>query len=415
MLRRFEAWLRKVFDLFGLAAAQAEGRQHPRHAWGKVFAALLLGSAAQLRSLMEIEAACRRGWLRRRVGAISDNTLVYAMDHQDPAQIFALGCAVARRLKRNGLLGSRWARGYVVAAVDGLEICHSYRRCCPACLERRVERKVGGRIETAVEYYHRLVMVVVVSGRLPVPLGLRFQRPGESEVACALALLEDLIAGLGRRYFDLLVADALYLQAPFIRRLDELGLRWVISLKNNQPDLAATAERLMAGPPQASEPLPDGRLDYWYLPELYWPAADRTVAVLKSIRHCARRHTVIRDKKLSAARQRQTAEEVTTHYYATNLELGLIPPLFVYQLGRSRWRIETEVFQTLTVDCHLKHAAAHRPTALPIWTIIRVLAYTLSLLFYHRQVLSHAGSGLPATFREFAQLLRQLAPSLDSS
>jgi hypothetical protein len=413
--RRFDAWLRKVFDLFGLVACQAEGRQPPRYPWVEVFTALLLGVAAQTRSLVAIEAACRRGWPRRRVGPISDNTLVYAMDHQDWAQMFALGCTLARRIKRNGLLRSSWARGYVVAAVDGLEICHSYQRCCSACLERRVERKVGGQIQTAVEYYHRLVMVVVVSGRWPVPLGLRFQQPGESEVACALALLEDLLARLGRRYFDLLGADALYLQAPFIRRLEQLGLRWVMSLKNNQPDLAATAERLMTGPPQGSRRLPEGQLDYWYLPELYWPAADRTVSLLKTLRRCPRRRSLIRDKKLSAARQRQTVEEVTTNYYASNLGLGLIPPLFLYQLGRSRWRIDTEVFQTLTVDCHLKHAAAHRPTALPVWTMIRVLAYTLSLIFYHRQILTHSGHGTPASFREFAQRLCQLAPAWDAS
>lgn len=415
MLRRFEAWLRKVFDLFGLVAAQPEGRQHPRHPWVEVFTALLLGAAGQMGSLLQIEAACRRGWLQRRVGPISDNTLVYAMAHQDPAQMFALSCAVARRIKRNRLLGSRWARGWVVAAVDGFEICHSYSRCCTACLERRLERKVAGQTQTLIEYYHRLVMVVVVSGPLPVPLGLRFQQPGETEVACALALLEDLIAQLGRRYFDILVADALYLQSPFIRRLEQLGLRWVISLKNNQPDLAASAERLLVGPPQGSERLAEGQLDYWYLRELYWPAADRSVSVLKTVRRRLQRDTASGGKKLRPRRQRHQIEEVTTNYYASNLELGLVPPLFLYQLGRSRWRIDTEVFQTLAVDCHIKHAAAHQPTALPIWTMIRVLAYTLSLLFYHRQVLSHGGRNRPQTFREFAWALRQLAPALDSS
>ena len=46
--------------------------------------------------------------------------------------------------------------------------------------------------------------------------------------------------------------------------------------------------------------------------------------------------------------------------YATNFELGSISPLFIHQLSRSRWRIDTEVFQTLTTDCHLKHPAVHQ-------------------------------------------------------
>src|ERR1019366_1871468 len=55
-----------------------------------------------------------------------------------------------------------------------------------------------------------------------------------------------------------------------------------------------------------------------------------------------------------------------------------IPPTspFIHQLGRSRWRIDTELFQTLTTDCHLKHPAVHQSNALVLLTMIRLLAYT---------------------------------------
>ncbi len=258
-------------------------------------------------------------------------------------------------------------------------------------------------------------MVVVVSGRFPVPLRVRFQQPGENEVACALALLEQLIARLGRRYFDILVADALYLQAPFTQRFRQLGWRWVIILKKYQPESAATAERLMAGPPQGKPAHAKVELDHWYLPELYWPAADRAVPLLKSVRCCLRRQAVIRDKKFSPRQQRQTVKEIRTNYFAGNLELGSIPPLFLYELGRSRWRIDVEVFQTLTVDYHLKHATAHRPTAFPVRIMVRVPAYTLTLVFHHREVLSHPGPRTPTTLRQLARALRSPAPALDSS
>jgi hypothetical protein len=55
-------------------------------------------------------------------------------------------------LKRNGVLRSDWSRGRVVAAVDGIEICSSYCRCCPACLERTVERKVDGELQKCTQY-----------------------------------------------------------------------------------------------------------------------------------------------------------------------------------------------------------------------------------------------------------------------
>ena len=62
----------------------------------------------------------------------------------------------------------------------------------------------------------------------------------------------------------------------------------------------------------------------------------------------------------------------------------------------------SEVFQTITTDCHLKHPAVHQTTALVVLTMIRFLAYTLSLVFYQRQVRSHA-RGKCETFHAFAK------------
>src|SRR5437660_12331540 len=77
-------------------------------------------------------------------------------------------------------------------------------RCCDACMEREVQHKVNGEMRTEIQYYHRIVVVAVVSTPFPIPLGLRFQKDGEGEVACALALLQDLDHHLGRRFLDVL-------------------------------------------------------------------------------------------------------------------------------------------------------------------------------------------------------------------
>ncbi|PYU64809.1 MAG: hypothetical protein DMG49_25680 [Acidobacteria bacterium] len=60
-------------------------------------------------------------------------------------------------------------------------------------------------------------------------------------------------------------------------------------------------------------------------------------------------------------------------------------------LGRSRWVIDTEVFQTITTDGHLKKPSVHqgRGQALIVLTMIRVLAFALSMVFFHPQVRSH--------------------------
>jgi hypothetical protein len=249
-------------------------------------------------------------------------------------------------------------------------------------------------------------------------------------VACSLALLKDLSEKLGRRFIDILVADALYLQAPFVAELASLGLDWVINLKDNQPDLLAEAEQLTAGAPQHHETTPQPDLQLWHLPEVDWPVADRVVRVVKTVRvqnvKCAQveerpvevpqseepkaegpkgKNSKGDKPKRSRVKTKQPAPIVSTNFYASNVDLGAIPPYFIHQLGRSRWTIDAQAFQTITTDCHLKQPSAHQDCALIVLTMIRVLAYTLTMVFYYRQVRSHC-RGVPPGFCDMA---RQLA------
>jgi hypothetical protein len=399
---RFEAYLDKVFGFSALVTALPEGRESPRHSWKKVFDAVLLGAAMQIPSLLQIEAECRDGALAKRIGPISDDTIGYALERQSPEPVFALSCEIARRLKRNGVLRSDWSRGLVVAAVDGIEICSSFARCCDACMEREIQRKVNGEMRTDIQYYHRIVVVALVSTPFPIPLGLRFQKNGEGEVSCALALLKDLDNQLGRRFLDVLVGDALYLQAPFVKEVERLGLVWAFTLKQNQPELLREAERFTQDSPIGVHAEPGREIRYWHLPEIDWPVADRLVRVVKTVRSENQRRVTVGQKDNQRIKNKTMVTQESTNFYATNFELGSVSPLFIHQFSRSRWRIDTEVFQTITTDCHLKHPAVHQTTALVVLTMIRFLAYTLSLIFYQRQVRSHA-RGKCETFHEFAK------------
>ena len=413
---RFEAYLDKVFGFSDLVSSLPEGREFPQHAWKKVFDAVFLGAAMQIPSLLQIEAECCGGALAKRIGPISDDTIGYALERQSPEPVFALSCEIARRLKRNGVLRSDWSRGLVVAAVDGIEICSSFVRCCDACMEREIEHKVNGELRIDIQYYHRIVVVAVVSTPFPIPLGLRFQKNGEGEVGCALALLQDLDHQLGRRFLDVLVGDALYMQAPFVKEVERLGLVWAFTLKENQPDLLHEAERFTQQLPTGVHTEPGREIRYWHLPEIDWPVADRLVRVVKTVRIEHLRRVTVSKKDGHRIKSKTAVTQQSTNFYATNFELGSVSPLFIHQFSRSRWRIDTEVFQTITTDCHLKHPAVHQTTALVVLTMIRFLAYTLSLVFYHRQVRSHA-RGKCGTFHECAKRIAYwfVAPAANTS
>jgi hypothetical protein len=259
-------------------------------------------------------------------------------------------------------------------------------------MERKVKHMVDGELREELQYYHRICAVTIVSSAFPIPLGIRFQKNGETEVSCTLSLLQDLLDRVGRRFLDVLVADALYLQAPFVGQVEDLGLHWVINLKENQPELLAEAQRLTAGPAPHRPSQDQDELQLWHAPEVYWPVANCSVRVVKTVR--TQRKNRVRAGLSDAGQrcpQKEMVVEQSTNFYASNLELGTIPPVFVHQLGRSRWVIDTEVFQTITTDGHLKKPSVHqgRGQALIVLTMIRVLAFTLTMVFFHRQVRSH--------------------------
>src|SRR5260370_554506 len=64
--------------------------------------------------------------------------------------------------------------GWWWAAIDGIETWSTCARWCAAWMEREVQHKVNGEMQTDIQYYHRIVVVVLVSTEFPIPLGVRF-------------------------------------------------------------------------------------------------------------------------------------------------------------------------------------------------------------------------------------------------
>jgi hypothetical protein len=248
-------------------------------------------------------------------------------------------------------------------------------------MEREIEHKVNGEMRTDVQYHHRIVVVAVVSTPFPIPLGLRFQKNGEGEVACALALLQDLDKQLGRRFLDVLVGDALYMQAPFVKEVERLDLAWAFTLKENQPICCAR------------------------------PNALRNNRLRAFIRSRAGRFDMGTCRRLIAPSPPAGCE--SSKRFASNIcAASVSAKKTVHQFSRSRWRIDTEVFQTIATSTTPRSIKPR-----PWWADhVRFLAYTLSLVFYHRQVRSHA-RGKCKTFHECAKSIAYwfVAPAANTS
>ena len=164
-------------------------------------------------------------------------------------------------------------------------------------------------------------------------MGVRFPKNGEGEVACALAPLQDLVGQLGRRFLDVLLGDALYLQAPLVKEHEvaRLGLVWAFTLKENQPELLHEAERCTQASPPEVQDEPGREIQYWDLPDLDWPVADRRVQVVKTVRLEQQRRVTVREKEGHRSKGKTAVAQSSTNFYATNFELGSISPLFIHR------------------------------------------------------------------------------------
>ncbi len=117
----------------------------------------------------------------------------------------------------------------------------SRKRCCPECLTRTI--KVHDQEVT--EYYHPGVICHLVGHELALPLDLELLRPGEGEETAAKRLLERVFADYPR-FFDVVVGDALYLDAPFINFCLAHHKHAIVVVKGDQRLLLQDAQGLFA-------------------------------------------------------------------------------------------------------------------------------------------------------------------------
>jgi hypothetical protein len=291
-----------------------------------------------------------------------------------------------------------------VGAVDGIEICSSFARCCDACMEREIaaqgERRNENR-DSVLSPHRRRGLGQHLS---PSPWGFAFRRMAKAR-SPAPWLCCKIWSGSWAAASWMCWWGTLCICKRLSSRSGTPGSgSGPFTLKENQPELLREAERCTQDSPTAFRRSRAGRFNTGTCRTSIGPSpiagcgsskqfASKTSAASRS----AKKTLLAPKARRKGCNRAPTSTPPISNWVS-------ISPLFIHQFSRSRWRIDTEVFQTITTDCHLKHPAVHQTTALVVLTMIRFLAYTLSLVFYHRQVRSHARRKCE-TFHEFAKRL----------
>lgn len=320
---------------------------------------------ARLGSLNALEEDKRNPFWRRWLGAClpSADTIGRVFARLDQTDLRSILHAVYDRLKRNKALDG------TVLILDGHETTASYLRCCRGCLERTMA-------DSRIQYYHRSVLAMLVGGRIPFLLDLEPQQKGEDEVACALRLLRRILHDYPRA-FDLVVADGLYLRAPFVRFILKRGKDAVIVLKDERRDLLQDAQGIFRAESATVETKGLILRRIWDVEGLTsWTTLDVPIRVVRSLET----RTVLRQRT-------GTPETITSDWiWATTLSKERASARTVVQAGHDRWLIENQGFREMTMFWHADHVYRHDPDAIMAFLLTLLLALNLFRAFVHLNI-----------------------------
>lgn len=360
-------------------ARPGDGRSRPQIPARDLAWALLAGVILRECSFRAIEALVRSPARRALpVGrGFGDDALGYFCERLAPERTRATLAEILRRAKRN----KAFAGQRIGLAVDGTAAGRGQRARCALC---RPVHGAGGRHG----YQHRLVLLSVVGAGLVLPVDVEPYGPGDSEGAAGRRILQRAVGHLGRRFADYVVADSEYATAPFLHAAGEAGLRVVVRLKANLPELWEEARtRFLGAPPTWSGEIAGERVDLW-------DAAD--FDPWETLRWTSVR--VLRYRQVK--RDGHTVEA----YWLTDFPVGEVGSVALYRMAKSRWEIENQGFNDGKTRYGLEHIAHHQANSVLLGWLLTVLALTMERLYRLRYL--RRGPHAPQPAIALVRLLR---------
>ena len=213
---------------------------------------------------------------------------------------------------------------------------------------------------------------------LAVPVDVELLAPGEGEVPAAMRLLERVFEN-DARFFDVIVVDGLYFQAPFVNFCLAHRKDVVAVLKGEHRLLRQDAEGLFATMPPGVWQTPGQTIHFWDTEG--FTSAEGIAVPLR----------VLHSQETRPRRQRRGGRwiEVTDRqdwWWATTLPADRVPTRTLWEIAHGRWEIENELFNTLVTHWSLNHCYKHDPPAIVNFILTLFIVFVLLQCFYHRNL-----------------------------
>lgn len=389
-LHQFEKYVWKVFGLPELLARLHDTRRDPKISTFTVVNSLVHAALLRIPSLNALEGDLKRSDFQRLIGqdptpeqkVFSADTAANVLDQLEADGVrHALEdiIAIAERNKafREGSYGGRRC-----VAIDGWEPFSSYDRHCPHCLIRKLKRG-----EAVVEqFYHRYVVALLLGPELDVVLAIEpvlneearrdldpAHQGHEGELTAAHRLLDHLHQTYSS-FVEVIVADALYANGPWMSKLDNYGYGGLIVLKkeNQEPLKEALALWQRHKPNEIyDDPQSKEHVQFWDVDDLELLATyPGKIRVIRAV--------------VTHSDQPDTAP--ITWCFALTGRARKLSRRTALKATRARWHIENTAFNCWVQYWNLQHVYHHQSNALLVLLLLWILAFNLLQLFIYRRL-----------------------------
>jgi Transposase DDE domain len=385
VMARFCAYVEKVFQLGERFPTLTDSRLRPRIPTAAAFASAFTLFATRRGSLNGLEPDLRiparlRGLVGAKIPSVDSLGRIYTLMDSPPLR--QLLADLAHQLKRNKALKS--CEDWSVAAVDGHEFFSSRKRCCPHCQSRTLT--VEGQPVT--EYYHQGVVCHLIGQELALVLDVELLRPGEGEETAAQRLLERVFTNYPR-FFDVVVGDALYFDAPFLNFCLDHHKQVIVTAKGENRLLVQDAAGLFAQQPPGRWVDDHGKRTVQFWDEEGFTSCE---GVKRPLRFWRTVETVRKRQRIAG--QWQEKDETTIWSWATTLTKAQLSTRGLWRCGHARWDIENDCFNTLATHWGLNHCFKHAPAAIVNFLLTSFIAYALVQTFWLRNLKPALRGGL---------------------
>ena len=267
----------------------------------------------------------------------------------------------------NKVLRENAINGLRVAAIDGVELFSSKVKCCEGCLTREVKGED--------EYFHKAVVCMTVGSDPHIVLGMEMLAPkndGSGKDEGEMTGVKRLLKRINREHYhfaDVIVADALYMNAPFINLVKEIGMDVVVRAKDQRLNIVQDALGLFKNrPPDCEFKDTKKHVFAWDEDSFHMEGCKENIRFLKFEEHWE----TPKGKKMNREA-----------WCITTLNKG-ISAHTVWLIMRKRWDIENNGFRMLKTFFHADHNYVHGEGANEKILLFILTAFNLVELFLFR-------------------------------